>query len=99
MQITQEIIAATQQSWGILAVEWYETGDGFFARVGDGMGGEWRMYVRPLSAGGWALDLSSLTAENAHLSFGLEAETNAEARMAAIDPVKRMTSSGLEDYF
>lgn len=97
--ITEEIIAATPQSWGILAVEWYETGNGFFARVGDGMDGEWRMYVRPIAAGGWALDLWSLHSESARLTFGLDAETDGEARTAANDLVKRMTSSGIEDYF
>nr|WP_295884164.1 hypothetical protein [uncultured Devosia sp.] len=99
MQITQEIIAATPKSWGILAVEWYETGDGYFARVGDGMDGEWRMYVRPVASGGWALELSSLDSESARLTFDLKSKTDAEARSAAIDLVKRMTSSGVEEYF
>ena len=99
MQITQEVIAATPVSWGILGVEWFETGDGYFARVGNGMDGEWRMYVRPVASGGWALDLSSLDSENARLTFGLGAETDGEARMAAIDLVKRMTGHGIEDYF
>lgn len=99
MHITEEIIAATPKSWGVLAVEWYETGDGYFARVGNGMDGEWRMYVRPVASGGWALDLSSLDSESARLTFGLGAETDGEARTAAIDLVKRMTSTGIEYYF
>lgn len=98
MQITQDIIDATAVSWGIRAVEWFETGDGYFARVADGMDGEWRMFVKPVSAG-WALEFSSLDSESASLAFGLNAETDSEARMAAIDLVKRMTSGGIEDYF
>lgn len=98
MQITQEVIDATPVSWGIIAVEWFATGDGYFARVGNGMDGEWRMFVKPVPSG-WALELWSLDSESARLTFGLDAKTDGEARVAAVDLVKRMTSAGIEDYF
>ncbi|GLQ53618.1 hypothetical protein GCM10010862_08770 [Devosia nitrariae] len=96
MRITSEIINATPVS-KLRGVEWFETGDGYFARVTDDLGRrEFHLQVKP-TAYGWIFELSQAE-HTAKMILELDVKNDTEARMAAVDRARTMAFP-LEDCF